>query len=616
MDSSDLIGTRLGNYRLVRLLGRGRMGVVYLAQDEALLRPTALKIMSWSFLATNASRPEAWFLAEARSVASIHHPNVVQVYNVAKHSGHCYVAMEYVEGVSGDKLISKRGPLPAIQATEIVLQIAGALEHAHSHQIIHRDVKPANVLVNTDGTAKLGDFGMALHAASVDAGTDATVGTPHYIAPEMWRGSPATALSDIYALGASYFYFLTGRPPFDANDARALIEQHEKAPIPDPADIVPTVPPDCGRIIRKCMAKAASGRYLSCQELSWELRGTIRRLNCQDVVKISDQETNDSIEEWSSEHRTLPGPLAPWAGAMGFRRCPFAAISPPSCPYQDEPVLGLRKQLAAFMNAESAGTLVLTGARGSGRTMLTLQCMAELPTNASAAYMDLRYGEEPLAQELSLSQWACRARGALPSTSASTDRDLEGLLEHLAKESTSTLLVFDSVPARSKTIDELSLLIRAARSTGYMRLLIVGDADLYEHLARNSGEESSSIRMLTVPALEPRQTVDYLSSWLTSSRNPQGAPVLFTLDAAFLIHHRADGNMARINSLATSILQVAALQKRRALPSWLAWLTSETAGQTPDIALSVMEPRDWPTPEVLRILNSYRARCGLGVRER
>jgi type II secretory pathway predicted ATPase ExeA len=591
------------------------MGVVYLAQDEALLRPTAIKIMSWSFLDSNANRPEAWFLAEARGVASIDHPGVVQVYNVAKHGGYCYVAMEYVEGVSGDMLVSTRGPLPAIEATQIILQIAGALEHAHGRNIIHRDVKPANVLVRKDGTAKLGDFGMALHAASVDPGMHATVGTPHYIAPETWRGSPANRLSDIYALGATYFYFLTGRPPFDAKDVRALIEEHERLPVPDPASFEPGLSPDCGRIIRKCMAKKSSDRYSSCQELSWDLRGILRRLNCSNLVKTAEGPAADSIDEWSIGHRTLPGPLEPWAGALGFRRRPFAAISPLGCPYESEPILGLRSQLTAFLNTESGDTLILKGANGSGRTMLTLRCMADLPNNAYAAYMDLKYGEEPLAQELGLSQWACRALGALPSTSARSDRNLEGLLEHLAEKSKSALLVFDSVPARPQLIEELSSLVRAARSTGYMRLVIVGSQGVDEQVARRLGEEGRMMRMLTVPPLEPRQTADYLASWITSARNPRAAPVIFTLDAAFLIHHRTSGNLARINSLACNMLQVAAQQKRRLLPSWLAWLALDVDGQLPDGALAVKEPEDWPTPEVLNILNSYRLRFGLPERQ-
>ena len=158
-DTLNLAGVKLGNYRLVRMLGRGNMGAVYLATDEALLRPTAVKVLTWS---PSEHDPEAWFLEEARSVAKLNHPSVIQIYSVARHGPHCYIAMEYVEGVSADVMVSRKGAFSAERATEVILQLAAALELAHASGIIHRDVKPGNILIKADGTAKLGDFGMAV----------------------------------------------------------------------------------------------------------------------------------------------------------------------------------------------------------------------------------------------------------------------------------------------------------------------------------------------------------------------------------------------------------------------------------------------------------------------
>ena len=139
-----LAGLKLGNYRLRRVLGRGNMGVVYLATDEALLRPTAVKVLTWS---PAEHDPEAWFLAEARNVARLNHPSVVQIYSVARHGPYCYIAMEYIEGVAADALVQSDGPFSAERATEVILQLAAALELAHASGIIHRDVKPGNILI-------------------------------------------------------------------------------------------------------------------------------------------------------------------------------------------------------------------------------------------------------------------------------------------------------------------------------------------------------------------------------------------------------------------------------------------------------------------------------------
>ncbi|HET9931024.1 MAG TPA: serine/threonine-protein kinase, partial [Polyangiaceae bacterium] len=198
MNDVNLIGTKLGNYRLERLLGRGRMGVVYLARDEALLRPTAVKILSWSLPEQHGLNPEDWFLAEARNVARINHPHVIQIYGVAKHAQHCYIAMEYVAGAAADAWVSETGPFSPLRATEILLQAANALQAAHDADVVHRDVKPGNLLITADGTAKLGDFGMALTVTG-DARFEATrAGTPYYTAPEIWRGQSATRSTDIY----------------------------------------------------------------------------------------------------------------------------------------------------------------------------------------------------------------------------------------------------------------------------------------------------------------------------------------------------------------------------------------------------------------------------------
>ncbi len=170
-DLTALAGMKLGNYRLERLVGRGRMGVVYLAKDEALLRATAIKVLSWSATDAKGQDPVQWFLAEARLVARINHPRVVQIYGAARQGDYCYIAMEYVPGRSAEAMVT-RGALPPELATDILVQAASALHAAHRSGVVHRDVKPANLLVGDDGVTKLGDFGMALGPACTLASAD------------------------------------------------------------------------------------------------------------------------------------------------------------------------------------------------------------------------------------------------------------------------------------------------------------------------------------------------------------------------------------------------------------------------------------------------------------
>jgi serine/threonine protein kinase len=617
-DYPDLTGTRLGNYRLVRLLGRGRMGVVYLAQDEALLRPTAVKLLSWSFLEAQGERPEAWFLAEARSVARINHPAVVQVYNVAKHGNYCYIAMEYVEGVSGDALVARDGHLSPIDATLVVLQIAGALHQAHSCNIIHRDIKPGNVLIKPDGTAKLGDFGMALHSSSAKTGTPAPVGTPHYIAPEIWQGAPAKSSSDIYALGATYYYLLTGRPPFDTADLRTLINSHIQSPIPDPRTIVPTVPAECLSILQKCLAKLPGERFSSAQELTWELRGLLRRLDGRTPPPMAPivvrRKRADSAEFEPEYEQPTTKAIEPWVSDLGLAIRPFSPVDAHRIPYQGEPQRSVRERLSALVRDMPGNTVVLTGERGSGRTVLARQCQTEVASTTPISFLDLKYGAHPLKAKRTLPQWACRALGALPSAASVHDAYLEGLIEHLAASPQPAILVLDAVPDEPSFVDKISMMVRAAYSTKCMTLIVIAGPDFASRLAATSGVESKAISTLTLPALDSQQTASYLAAWLEAARYPTAPPLIMTADAAMLACHRAKGNLVRTNNLATNMLRLAAIDKRRVIPSWYAWVASLDENWSFDADFDLHKPHGWPPKDILEILNAWREKSGIAQR--
>src|SRR5690349_12527293 len=370
------------------------MGVVYLATDEALLRPTAVKVLTWS---PAEHDPEAWFLAEARNVARLNHPSVVQIYSVARHGPHRYIAMEYVEGVSAEVMVTRKGPFSAERATEVILQLAAALELAHASGIIHRDVKPGNILIKADGTAKLGDFGMAVSALRVPR-SEVRAGTPHYFAPEIWRGEPATIATDIYALGATYYYLLTGRPPLDGPTIAGLSAAHQRQEVVAPPELAADVAAACMRVVRRCMAKSPAERFESARAVAWEARGVLRELESPWLVR----------EPPEGRAGTAPAvdTLAAWR-ELGFELEPFVEAEPGALPYRGAPFDALRRELEERL-AVAGTTLMLTGAPGSGRSVLARSVLFE--RGELGAYVDLGHAG---ARSGSLVQRIARAFGAV-----------------------------------------------------------------------------------------------------------------------------------------------------------------------------------------------------------
>jgi predicted Ser/Thr protein kinase len=258
-------------YEVLGELGRGGMGVVYRARQARLGRTVALKVL---LAGAHAGEQElARFRAEAEAVARLHHPNVVQVYEVGEEGGHPYLALEYVDGGSlADRL---RGtPLPAREAARLAEALARAVHAAHEKGIVHRDLKPANVLLTADGTPKVVDFGLAkrLDGATLHTQTGAVLGTPDYMAPEQAEGQAVGPAADIHALGTLLYQMLTGRPPFVAENALdTLLRVRLDEPVP-PSVLQPKVPRDLSTVCLKCLPKAPAQRYASARDLADDLR--------------------------------------------------------------------------------------------------------------------------------------------------------------------------------------------------------------------------------------------------------------------------------------------------------------------------------------------------------
>ncbi|MDH3497558.1 MAG: serine/threonine protein kinase [Gemmatimonadota bacterium] len=256
-----------GRYSLDRELGRGGMGIVFLARDVALDRLIAIKLLPPTLAALPGLR--ARFLREARTAARLSHPNIVPIHAVEEHGDLVFFVMSYVDGETLGARVRRAGPLPPGEALRVVQQVAWALGHAHAHGVIHRDVKPDNVLLERGtGRALVADFGIA--AGGADGG-EAAAGTPQYMSPEQARGEPTDARSDLYSLGVTSFFALTGRLPFESATVAGLLAQHAGAAPPAVATLTPRVPVRLATAIDRCLVKDPAGRFPSAEALAAEL---------------------------------------------------------------------------------------------------------------------------------------------------------------------------------------------------------------------------------------------------------------------------------------------------------------------------------------------------------
>jgi serine/threonine protein kinase len=250
------VGDQLGHYQLKELLAVGGMGLVFRGYDPALDRPVALKVLAPELAADTQFAQQ--FITEARMLATLNHPNVVHVYNVGQERGLPYFAMEYVEGDNLDTLLRSVNQLNITEAVQLIRQATLGLQHAHQHRIIHGDIKPGNLVVTHQGVLKVTDFGLA-HQAHITKSSD--YGTPEYASPEVIEDKPSDHRSDIYALGATFYQLLAGRPPFVGDTPEAIMRQHVHDTAPPVTKYNLKVPPVLAKIIGKCLAKKPGSRY-------------------------------------------------------------------------------------------------------------------------------------------------------------------------------------------------------------------------------------------------------------------------------------------------------------------------------------------------------------------
>lgn len=296
-------------YEVVSHIGQGGMADVFLAVDTILNRQVAIKILR-ADLSTDAVSILR-FEREAQAAAALAHPNIVEIYDVGDYKGHHYIVMEYVTGKTLKQVIRSRGPLVNEEAVDIMKQLCSAISEAHSRGIIHRDIKPQNVIVKADGSIKILDFGIATAKGSMQlTQANNVMGSVHYLAPELAKGEAASPQSDIYALGIVLYEMLAGDVPFKADQAVQIALKHMREPMPDVRLINASVPQSIANVITRATAKDPNNRYGSCQEMLQDISTCLRpeRLNerklvlHEDIQKQKKEQTNVKAEPARGKH--------------------------------------------------------------------------------------------------------------------------------------------------------------------------------------------------------------------------------------------------------------------------------------------------------------------------
>lgn len=376
---SDLIGQVLGQYQIIETLGTGGMAVVYRARQTSVDRYVAIKVIR-SEIATQSDF-QARFEREARTIAAFSHPHIIKLFDYGRHENSSYLVMELMPGGSLDQLIRTNTGLPLDKAARLLRQIAEALDYAHKRGVIHRDLKPQNILLDENGNAMLTDFGIAKlveQSTMALTQTGTSVGTPSYMSPEQWRGEDLDAMSDIYALGIILFEMLTGQLPFTSDTPYGMMHKHLFIEAPSARNLKTTLPDGIDVVVARALAKDKSLRYSSAAELYSAFETAI-----QPSVSSGVRRTQPSQPEADNDYTEV------------FESAAYVPTSPPSPPTGG----GSKRVTTAGAPPSKAATPTYEAPapvrEGGRRNLLPLAIVPVLLIAAAALFFVFRGGGEP-----------------------------------------------------------------------------------------------------------------------------------------------------------------------------------------------------------------------------
>lgn len=303
LSSGEKMISQLGRYEVLGELGQGAMGIVYKAKDPLIDRIVAIKTINLSMAMEEKEEYEGRFYQEAKAAGRLSHPNIVTIYDVGKSGEVAYIAMEFLQGRELRDIMNDAGLLPVDQVVDIVAQVASGLAYAHEHDIVHRDVKPSNIMVVRDAHVKITDFGIARMASSaVRTQTGMVLGSPKYMSPEQVMGKAIDRRSDIFSLGVMLYEMLTGQAPFMGENVNAIMYQTLNAvPVP-PNSLNPAVPEMLNFIVAKALAKGVDDRYQDAKDLANDLKA------CRDTLPRSNKQID--ISQPQGGEKKLPDAIA------------------------------------------------------------------------------------------------------------------------------------------------------------------------------------------------------------------------------------------------------------------------------------------------------------------
>ncbi len=575
-------GTRIGNYIVERRLGAGGQGEVFLARDVVLQRLVAIKV----FLSRDGDFKS---LDEARLIAKLDHPNIVRIYHVERWEGCWYTAMEYVDGGSLESRISRVGTLKIPIVLKYAIGAADALEHAHRIGVMHRDIKPQNILLSRADVPKIADFGLAalMSEDSPKGPAGRWYGTPSFMAPEIWSGEPATPQADIYSMGATMFYMLVGRTPFEGNNLDALRLAHASKEVPFPKDIAAPV----AKLIARCMAKRAIDRPSSARELCEELEAL--------ALQVERNRNSGNFTASVPEDATEEVHAQPLLSEAKVRAAELATLELPGS-------VRARTELDHSLQGK-APVVVLYGSQTDLRDHL-LQAVLDRSGARGyhlAALVVIRHQQTELFTSIA------QRFGIDPASSSR----IESLIRELAPESSTVPGLLQVNLLRQLTEREIGVLGElAARTSGAaVKIVIVADEKIGAHLVSESaaaglGNLVVGIRVHSRSRSEGRQ---FIERW--TERATEG--VRWTHDAVRLALHFESIGKSSLDKIVRNALALAVASEKCFVTTWCV-LGSVAHRGLIHSAESIeapwrSQPAAWPSSEVLTLLEQFRAESSL-----